>query len=189
MVKSETRRDTEILVRNPSPRLFGEKFWDSKKVKTNHAKTRLRDWSKILPRFRDPAKIFRDPRFSKYHSPLLLVSAILGIAVFLEIAWLVLNNCYRNFREFGEGIEGINFFRKHSTGMNLPFEYQVFHTNGKCSKVSGQWKQCDGKARSETRKISVRGEEWYYHVLFKIRSFSHFYWTFAKSFVSHFRFW
>lgn len=73
--------------------------------------------------------------------------------------------------------------------MNLPFEYQVFHTNGKCSKVSCQWKQCDGKARSETRKISVRGEEWYYHVLFKIRSFSHFYWTFAKSFVSHFRFW
>ena len=41
MVKSETRRDTEILVRNPSPRLFGEKFRDSKKVKANHEKTRL----------------------------------------------------------------------------------------------------------------------------------------------------
>ena len=41
MVKSETRRDAEILVRNPSPRLFGKKFRDSKKVKTNHAKTRL----------------------------------------------------------------------------------------------------------------------------------------------------
>ena len=40
MVKSETRRDAEILVRNPSPRLFGKKFRDSKKVKTNHAKTR-----------------------------------------------------------------------------------------------------------------------------------------------------
>ena len=119
----------------------------------------------------------------KIHPLQLLVSAILGIA------WLVLNKWYRNFREFGEGMEGINFFRKHSTGMNLPFEYQVFHTNGKCSKVSCQWKQCDGKARSETRKISVRGEEWYYHVFFKIRSFSHFYWTFAKSFVSHFRFW
>ena len=38
MVKSETRRDAEILVRNPSPRLFGEKFRDSKKVKTNHEK-------------------------------------------------------------------------------------------------------------------------------------------------------
>ena len=33
MVKSKTRRDAEILVRNPSPRLFGEKFRDSKKVK------------------------------------------------------------------------------------------------------------------------------------------------------------
>ena len=69
MVKSETRRDAEILVRNPSPRLFGKKFRGSKKVNTNHAKTRLRDLSKTLPRFRDPAKIFRDPRFSRYHSP------------------------------------------------------------------------------------------------------------------------
>ena len=73
MVKSETRQDTEMLVRNPSPRLFGKKFRDSKKVKTNHAKTRLRNLSKTLPRFRDPAKIFRDPRFSRYHSPLLMV--------------------------------------------------------------------------------------------------------------------
>ena len=48
MVKSETRRDAEILVRNP---------------KTNHEKTRLRDLLKTFPRFRDPAKIFRDPRF------------------------------------------------------------------------------------------------------------------------------
>ena len=62
MVKSETRRDAEILVRNPSPRLFGETFRDSKKVKTNHEKTRLRDLSKTPPRFRDPAKIFRHPR-------------------------------------------------------------------------------------------------------------------------------
>ena len=69
MVKSETRRDAEILVRNPSPRLFGEKFRDSKKVKTNHEKTRLRDLSKTFPRCWDPAKIFRDPRFSRYHSP------------------------------------------------------------------------------------------------------------------------
>ena len=45
MVKSETRRDAEILVRNPSPRLFGKKFRDSKKVKTNHAKTRFQDLS------------------------------------------------------------------------------------------------------------------------------------------------
>ena len=69
MVKSETRRDAETLVRNPSPRLFGKKFWDSKKLKTNHAKTRLRDLSKMLRRFRDPVKIFRDPRFLRYHSP------------------------------------------------------------------------------------------------------------------------
>ena len=69
MVKSETSRDAEIPVRNPSPRLFGKKLRDSKKVNANHAKTRLRDLSKTLPRFRDPAKIFRDPRFSRYHSP------------------------------------------------------------------------------------------------------------------------
>ena len=74
MVKSETRRDAEILVRNPSPRLLGKKFRDSKKVKTNHAKTRFRDLSKTPPRFPDPAKIFRDPRFSGYHSPPLLFS-------------------------------------------------------------------------------------------------------------------
>ena len=76
MVKSETRRVAETLVRNPSPRLFGKKFRDSKKVKTNHAKTRLRDLSKTLPRFRDPVKIFQDPRFSRYHSPPLLVMVV-----------------------------------------------------------------------------------------------------------------
>ena len=38
-------RDAEILVRNPSPRLFGKKFRDSKKVKTNHAKTRFQNLS------------------------------------------------------------------------------------------------------------------------------------------------
>ena len=76
MVKSETPRDAEILVRNPSPRLFGEKFRDSKKVKANHEKTSLRDSSKTLPRFRDPAKIFRDPRFSRYHSPPLVSFAV-----------------------------------------------------------------------------------------------------------------
>ena len=32
-------------------------------------KTRLRDLSKTLARFRDPAKIFQDPRFSRCHSP------------------------------------------------------------------------------------------------------------------------
>ena len=69
MVKSETRRDTEILVRNSTPRLFGKKFQDSKKVKTNHAETRLQDFSKMFPRFQDPAKIFQDPRFSRYHLP------------------------------------------------------------------------------------------------------------------------
>ena len=30
MVKSETRREAEILVRNPSPRPFGENFRDLK---------------------------------------------------------------------------------------------------------------------------------------------------------------
>ena len=50
MVKSETRQDAEILVRNPSPRLFGEKFQDSKKVKANHEK---RDFETYQKRFRD----------------------------------------------------------------------------------------------------------------------------------------
>ena len=35
----------------------------------NHAKTRLWDLSKMLLRFRDPAKLFQDPHFSRYHSP------------------------------------------------------------------------------------------------------------------------
>ena len=69
MVKSETRRDAEILVKNSSPRLLSKKFQDSKKEKSNHAKTRLRDLSKTLSRFQDPAKILRDPRFLRYHSP------------------------------------------------------------------------------------------------------------------------
>ena len=72
-------RDAETLLRNPTPRLFGKKFRagfrDSKKVKTNHAKARLRDLSKTLPRFRDSVKIFRDPRFSRYHSPPLSMAA------------------------------------------------------------------------------------------------------------------
>ena len=76
MVKSETCRDAEILVRNPNLRLFGKKFRDSKTVKTNHAKTRLQELSKMLLRFRDPAKIFREPRFSWYHSPLLVVMSL-----------------------------------------------------------------------------------------------------------------
>ena len=61
MVKSETHRDAEILVRNPSPIIFGEKSRDSKKVKTNHEKTRFRDLSKTFPKFRDPAEthVFR----------------------------------------------------------------------------------------------------------------------------------
>ena len=87
MVKFETRRDAKILVRNPSPRLFGKKFWDSKKGKTNHAKTRLQDLSKMLPRFRDPAKIFWDPRFSRYHSPpLLLVDKVAFLYLVMKLS-------------------------------------------------------------------------------------------------------
>ena len=88
MVKSKTRRDAEILVRNPSPRLFGEKFRDSKKVKTNHEKTRLRDLSKTFPRFQDPAKILRDSRFSRYHSP-----SLLSIAHFKYGCYSVILKC------------------------------------------------------------------------------------------------
>ena len=97
MVKSETHRDAEILVRNLSPRLFGEKFRDSKKVKTNHEKTRLRDLSKTFPRFRDPAKIFRDSRFLRYHSPPLessscKISALIDFTFLKEICDLLKEN-------------------------------------------------------------------------------------------------
>ena len=63
MVKSETRRDAEIIVRNPSRRLFGETFRDSKKVKANHEKTRPRDLLKTLPRFRETCQNFPRPTF------------------------------------------------------------------------------------------------------------------------------
>ena len=85
MVKSETRRDAQILVKNPSPRLLGKKFRDSKKLKSNHAKTRLGGFSKTLSRFRDPAKILRDPRFSKYHSPLLLLDDVISRIIKVEV--------------------------------------------------------------------------------------------------------
>ena len=50
MVKSETCRDAEILVRNPRPRLFGKKFRDSKKYKQTMKK---RDFETYHKRFRD----------------------------------------------------------------------------------------------------------------------------------------
>ena len=84
-----------------------------------------------------------------------------------SLALIVLNKWYINFRDFGEGKEGVNFFPPRWA---LPFKYQVFHTNGKCSKASCQWKKCDGKALSETWKKSVSGEDGYCHVWFKIRS-------------------
>ena len=110
MVKSETRRDAEILVRNPSPRLFGKKFRDSKKGKTNHAKTRLRDLSKTLPRFRDPAKIFRDPRFSSYHSPPLISYSVLEYYLYTLrytlIHLIIINNLHLHKVHFRPQIAG-----------------------------------------------------------------------------------
>ena len=50
MVKSETCRDAKILVRNPSPRLFGKTFRDSKKEKQTMKK---RDFKTYHKRFRD----------------------------------------------------------------------------------------------------------------------------------------
>ena len=57
MVKSETRRDAEILVRNLSPRLFGKTFRDSKKEKQTMQKRDFETYQKsfrdfeILPKF------------------------------------------------------------------------------------------------------------------------------------------
>ena len=56
MVKSETRRDAEILVKNANPRLLGKKLRDSKRVKTNQAK-RFRDFE-IRVKFFD-TRVFR----------------------------------------------------------------------------------------------------------------------------------
>ena len=62
MVKSETRRDAEILVENPSPRLLGKKFRDSKKgKKTSHAKQYFKTYQK---RFQDFEIL---PKFSETH--------------------------------------------------------------------------------------------------------------------------
>ena len=33
-------------------------------------------YQKTFPRFRDPAKIFRDPLFSRYHSPPLFIACV-----------------------------------------------------------------------------------------------------------------
>ena len=120
MVKSETRRDAEILVRNLSPRLFGKKFPDSKKVKTNHAKTRFRDLSKTLPRFRDPAKIFRDPRFSRYHSPPLIF--------FLRRTIISSAIRHKSFKFQFMSIIAILYIRQQETVLRLKIEGKVDRT-------------------------------------------------------------
>ena len=110
MVKSETCWHAEILVRNPSLRLFGKKFQDSKKVKTNYAKTRLRHLSKTLLRFRDPAKIFRDPRFSRYH----LQPLVFKIRFVLITQTYVLIDMYKcNMHTVTQGINTAWFKKKN----------------------------------------------------------------------------
>ena len=61
MVKSETRRDAEILVRNPNPRLFGKKVSRLKKVKQTMKK---RDFESYHKRFRDVEVL---KKFSETH--------------------------------------------------------------------------------------------------------------------------
>ena len=61
MVKSETCRDAEILVKNRSPRPFGENFRDSKKWKQTLKK---RDFETYQKRFRDFEIL---PKFSETH--------------------------------------------------------------------------------------------------------------------------
>ena len=81
MVKSETRQDAEILVKNSSPiRLLGKKF-ESQKSKNKPCKNETSRLIKLmLSRFRDPAKILRDPRLSRYHSPPLRMLDLLNKA-------------------------------------------------------------------------------------------------------------
>ena len=66
MVKSETRRDVEILVRNPRPRLFGKKFRDSKKYKQTMKK---RDFETYHKRFRDFEILTKIPRPTFFEVP------------------------------------------------------------------------------------------------------------------------
>ena len=58
MVKSETRRDAEILVRNPSPRLFGKKFRDSKKEKQTMQKWDFKTYQKSFRDFKILSKFY-----------------------------------------------------------------------------------------------------------------------------------
>ena len=63
MVKSKTRRDAEILVRNPSPRLFGENVRDSKKKNKNkpwknETSRLIKNAFEILPNFSE-SHVFR----------------------------------------------------------------------------------------------------------------------------------
>ena len=61
MVKSETHQEAKILVKNPSPRLLGRKFCDSKKVKQTMQK---RDFETYQKRFQDFEIL---PKFSETH--------------------------------------------------------------------------------------------------------------------------
>ena len=62
MVNSRLCETARAMFQNSRPRL--QKNQDSETQ--NHSKTSLRDSPCI--RFRDPAKVFRDPRFSRNHS-------------------------------------------------------------------------------------------------------------------------
>ena len=79
MVKSKTRRDTETLVWKSEPKT-------QVTSEPNKKKMSLRDSVEALPRFQDRAKIFRDPRFSGYHLPPLLLCHKTWIGKFGQLA-------------------------------------------------------------------------------------------------------
>ena len=73
MVKSETRRDAEILVKNSSPRLLGKKFRDSKKQKQTMQKRDFETYQKCFRDFEIPSKfsethVFRGTIRHAYYS-------------------------------------------------------------------------------------------------------------------------
>ena len=96
MVKSETRREAEILVRNPSPRLFGEKVSRLKKSKSkpwkNETSRLIKNASEIsrsCPNFPRPTffevpfatpneKLFRGA-FTRYY--------VISFSVFYKFSW------------------------------------------------------------------------------------------------------
>ena len=76
MVKSETRRDAEILVRNPSPRLFGKKFRDSKKSENKSCENEI---SRLVKNASEISRSYQNfPRPTFFEVPCATLNHVVG---------------------------------------------------------------------------------------------------------------